>query len=263
MKGVRALTRELFRRQAGGVLAWGVSLGLLGALYVALFPSMGKQAQQYLSAIPAAYLQFLGIQASLGTPTSWLAMEMFNLLAPLALPFFSILMGARAVAGAEERGRLDVLLSNPMPRWQLVVGNFLTMAAGLVSILALMFGLTWVAGLAAGVDLGPGPIAAGSLNLLPFCLFFGALALLVSTLVRRGALAAAIPACVLVAMYVVNGVGAVSDKVRPFRPISLFYHYGSGVEDGVPWTSFILILAGSLALLALAVMAFQRREIYT
>jgi ABC-2 type transport system permease protein len=263
MKRLWALVRELLRGQVRGVLTWGLSLGFLGALYMALFPSMGRQAQQYLDALPAAYLQFLGITNSLGSPRGWLAMEMFNLVAPLALPFFCILSGARAVAGAEERGRLDVLLSNPVPRWQLVVSNFLAMAAGLVGILALLFGLTWLTGLAMGVDLGPGPVAAGSLNLLPFCLFFGALALLTSTLVRRGSLAATIPAVVLVVMYVINGVGAMSDKVKLFRPLSLFYHYGSAVETGVPWTSFLLILAGALVLVGLAVLAFQRRDIYT
>ena len=238
-------------------------MGLLGAMYMALFPSMGNLVQGYLDALPAAYLQFLGMQAGMGTPQGWLAMEMFNMVGPIALPFFTILLGARAVAGAEERGRLDVLLSNPVPRWQLVVSHFLAMAAGLVGILVLLFALTWVTAVAAGVKLGAGPIAAGSLNLLPFCLSFGGLALLVSTLVRRSALAVAVPGAVLVAMYVINGVGAVSNTLKPFRPISLFYHYGSAVEHGVPWASFLLILAGSLALVGLAVAAFARRDIYT
>jgi ABC-2 type transport system permease protein len=251
-----AQVRELLRGQTRNILVWGLSMGLLGALYMVLFPTMGKQAQGYLDALPPAYLEFLGMQAGLSTPRGWLAMEMFNLVAPLGLPFFTILLGARAVAGAEERGRLDVLLSNPVPRWQLVVSHFLAMAIGLAGILVLLFAL-------AGVDLGPGPVAAGSFNLLPFCLVFGGLALLMSTLVRRSSLAVAVPGAVLVAMYVLNGVGAVSDSLRPLRPLSLFYHYGSAVETGLPWASFLLILAGSLALAGLAVVAFARRDIYT
>lgn len=263
MSRLWAQVRELLRGQNRNILVWGLSMGLLGALYMALFPSMGKLIQGYLDALPAAYLQFLGMQAGMGTPQGWLAMEMFNMVGPIALPFFTILLGARAVAGAEERGRLDILLSNPVPRWQLVVGHFLAMAAGLVVILVLLFALTWGTAVAAGVDLGPGPVAAGSLNLLPFCLFFGALALLVSTLARRAALAIAVPGALLVAMYVLNGVGAVSDTLKPLRPLSLFYHYGSAVEQGVPWASFLLILAGALVLTGLAVAAFERRDIYT
>ena len=82
-------------------------------------------------------------------------------------------------------------------------------------------------------------------------------------MVRRGALAIAVPSALLVAMYVLNGVGAVSDTLKPLRPLSLFYHYGSAVEHGVPWASFLLILAGALVLMGLAVAAFERRDIYT
>ena len=115
MSRLWAQVRELLRGQTRNILVWGFSMGLLGALYMALFPSMGKLIQGYLDALPAAYLQFLGMQAGMGTPQGWLAMEMFNMVGPIALPFFTILLGARAVAGAEERGRLDILLSNPVP----------------------------------------------------------------------------------------------------------------------------------------------------
>src|SRR3712207_6870721 len=47
-----------------------------------------------------------------------------SFLVPLALAFFPILASAGAIAGAEERGTMDVLLSNPIPRWQLVAGSF-------------------------------------------------------------------------------------------------------------------------------------------
>ncbi len=46
------------------------------------------------------------------------------MLAPLALAFFPILASAGAIAGAEERGTIDVLLGNPIRRWHLVVGSF-------------------------------------------------------------------------------------------------------------------------------------------
>ncbi|MEY4918076.1 MAG: hypothetical protein RL616_1989, partial [Verrucomicrobiota bacterium] len=44
--------------------------------------------------------------SSAGTIQGFLALEVFNFMAPIALAFYPILLGARAIAGAEERGTL-------------------------------------------------------------------------------------------------------------------------------------------------------------
>ncbi len=77
-------------------------------------------------------------------------------LAPLALAFFPILALAGAIAGAEERGTIDVLLGNPIPRWQLVVGSFVAMALSLLAICAVVGFLTWGTAVLMDVDLSLG-----------------------------------------------------------------------------------------------------------
>ena len=42
-----AQVRELLRGQTRNILVWGFSMGLLGAMYMALFPSMGQLVQGY------------------------------------------------------------------------------------------------------------------------------------------------------------------------------------------------------------------------
>ena len=103
-------------------------------------------------------------------------------------------MGARAVAGTEERKALDLLLSNPVPRWQLVVSRYLAMAAGLAVVLLMLAVLTWLPAPVMGVDLSFWAVVQGAANLWPFGLFFGALALLCSSVLRRGAAASGIAA---------------------------------------------------------------------
>jgi Putative exporter of polyketide antibiotics len=257
------LTRQILAEQRRNVLIWGVFMGLLGLMYVALYPSFKDTLNEALKDFPEAYLKMLGISAGISGAAGFLNMEMFNLLAPLALPFFTILMGARAVAGTEERKTLDLLLSNPVPRWQLVVSRYLAMASGLAVVLLMLAVLTWVAAPVMGVELSLWAVVRGAANLWPFCLFFGALALLCSSLVRRGAAASGIAAGVLIAMYVLNAVASAVDSVKEVRRASLFYYYGSAILEGIDWVNFIVILLLSMGLTALAVLAFNRRDIYT
>jgi len=259
------LSGRSLREQARGILVWGVSLGLLNLLYVALYPGFKESLGKYLETMPAQYLQFLGINVAGGqfSLASFLNMEMFGIIAPLAIPFFVILLGARAVAGAEERTQLDLLLSNPVPRWQIIASKFATMAVGLVVILAFLWIFTYVPTLFLSEKLAVGDLTNAVLNLLPFSLFFGGLALLLSALLRRTAIVIAVPAALLVAMYVVNGLANVVESFKGFQRFSLFHYYGTAILDGIGWLGFVVILALATLLAALAAVAFARRDVLT
>ena len=255
--------RHHVRTRTRSVIVWGVALGALGALYVALYPTMSSLLDQYVRDAPESMRQYMGTLQGPITIEQWLGLELINSIIPLALPFMVIAMGARSIAGGEERKTLDLLLSNPLPRWQVVAGWVGTMAASLAGVLALTWVLTYVAVPIAGVDLGPGRLAAALAALWPFCLLFGTLAVLFSALLRRAALATAIPGAVLVAMYVIDSLAQMSKTMEPLRPLSLFYHLGRPLEGGFPWTAFLLMLVGVCALAGAAMAAFARRDIYT
>ena len=256
------LVSHVLRLQSRGASVWGLALGLYAAALVASFLSFGdpRQMEQIMQAYPKGMLEAFGI-SDMGTIEGYLAGQVFNL-APLALAFFPILSLSGAIAEAEERGTLDVLLGNPLPRWQLVVGSFVATALSLLGIVAVMGAVMWVTAVLVEVDLSLGASVEAVLNLWPACVFFGALALLCSALLHRRSLATAVPAVVLFAMYLMDALGRVSEDLEGLRPASVFYYYGSAIEDGIEWSSFAGVTAVALLLVALAAFAFSRRDIY-
>jgi ABC-2 type transport system permease protein len=257
------LTKQQLRGRVRSIVIWGVALGGLGALYVALFPSMSEFLRQYLEQASQQMQQFMGQLQDSMTIEGWMEMEFYTSIVPIALPFMVIPIGARVVSGSEERKTLDLLLSNPLPRWHVVASALGTMAGALACVLGITWVLTSIAVPAAGLGLGPGRLAAALFVLWVFCLLFGALALLVSTWVRRSFLAIVIPAVVLVAMYVVGNLAQVSKSAEPIRVFSLFYHLGHPLKGDFPWTAVLLMLAAICVIGAAAVAAFSRRDIYT
>ena len=257
------LVRQQLRGRVRSIVIWGVALGALGALYVALFPSMSELLRQYLEQASEQMRQFMGQLQDSMTIEGWMEMEFVRSIVPLALPFMVIPIGARAVSGNEERKTLDLLLSNPLPRWNVVASAMGTMAGALACVLGITWILTYIAVPAAGVGLDPGRLAAALLVLWVFCLLFGALALLVSTWVRRSFLAIVIPAVVLVAMYVAGNLAEVSKSAESIRVFSLFYYLGHPLKGDFPWTAVLLMLAAVCAMTAGAAAVFDRRDIYT
>jgi ABC-2 type transport system permease protein len=250
--------------QLRSIVIWGAALGLYSAAMVASFTAIeGSAAQlnQLMEAYPKGMLEAFGV-TDLGDPANYLHSQFFGL-GPLALSFFPILALAGAIAGAEERGTIDVLLGNPLPRWQLVAGNFLATALSLLGICALVGLLTWGTAVLFDVDLSLPEITAGVLNLWPITVVFGALALLCSALFHRRALAISIPAFLLFGMYLIDAIGRASEDLEDWRPASAFYYYGSAIENGIDPTHFISITIIALTLVLLAALAFRRRDIYT
>ena len=220
-----ALVLRTMRLQARGVLIWGAALGLYSAAIVAsytTFSANADQMNQLLDAYPEGMLEAFGI-TDLGDVENYMNSQVF-LLAPLALAFFPILAAAGTIAGAEERGTIDVLLGNPIPRWQLVVGGFASIALSLLAILAIMGALTQVTAVLMDVDLSLNSTAAAVLNMWPLCLLFGAGAMLCSAVFHRRALAIAVPAFLLFAMYLLDTLGRVSEDLEDIQPASAFYY---------------------------------------
>src|SRR5690242_7575443 len=102
-----ALLAHSLRLQRRAILIWGLALGAMAAMVVSVYPSMGAQLDDMMANYPPEMLAFFGEVSSLSTIQGFLALEVFNVMAPLALAFYAIILGARTIAGAEERGTLD------------------------------------------------------------------------------------------------------------------------------------------------------------
>ena len=215
---------------------------------------MSSMLDEYMQNAPESMRQYMGgIDGSI-TPEQWMEMEFTESHHPhrAALPGHAD-RRARAIAGSEERRMLDLLLSNPVRRRHIVLGAALTMAIALAGVLAVAWILTFIATLASGVDLGAGHLAEGLVVLWPYCLFFGSLALLLSAVVRRGALATIVAAVILVAMYVFDGLAQAIGSLKPLRFASLISQMGTPMQGDFPWTAVLVMLAAVVIFVAGAV----------
>lgn len=261
------MTGHTIHLRARGALIWSAALGALGALFVALYPSIsgsGASIEQMMSSMPAAMRDMIGYGGgAFSSVEGWLAGEMLSFLVPLALSFFPILVASSAIAGAEENGTMDMLLGNPLSRSQFALARFTAAAILLLGIVTLMGAVTWLTGIIVDVDLGLGSMAAASLSLWSLCIFFGGIALLLSAALHRRFLALAIPATLLILMYFVDGLASSVKFFDAIRPLSAFNYYGSAIQNGMDWTGFGVLAGATAALVSVALLIFLRRDIYS
>jgi ABC-2 type transport system permease protein len=214
------------------------------------------------------YRAFLGESAdaaAFATPEGFLAIYMLAFV-PLYLAVYMVLLGLGIVSNDEERGRLDVLLGTPIPRWQLVAEKFAAVVVITVLVL-LLNGL----GAQIGVWLTPemqsvtvGRMIEANLAMLPISLVMVALTLFLSSLLRSRTLAIGITGAIIIASYFVNNLATIAqDSLGTVRQLS-FFNYLSPIEtmrNGVMWGDFAMMALIALVLFVLSLVAFQRRDL--
>lgn len=253
--------RHLLGQYRRAAIFWALAVSLYSALMVLAYPAFEDSPALDMSSYPEALRKAFNLD-NLNLIEPYLSSQFFQM-APLALSFYPITAFAGAIAGAEERGKLDILLGNPLPRRTVVLATWIAVALALLGILLVLGGTTWLAAVAVGVDLSARESFRGALNLWPICMAFGGLALALSATVRQRGVALGVPILALFLMYLGDVLGKIIASLANVRYASAFKYYGDAIVNGVPWGGAALLAAVALLLLALAIPLFERRDIYT
>ena len=259
-RSFRAVLRRGLRDHRRAPLSWGLPLGAMCALIVAIYPSIEDSLNELTRNYPKGLKEAFGIE-QLDSVEAYLDAEMFSLIVPLTIALFAVRSISREISVAEERGYLDTILTAPLSRRVLVAGSFAVTALASALVLAAIFALTLIASFAAGADISLVKLLAGVASVWPLTGFSAGLATLVAGLLHHSAPVTAITTGTIVGMYVVDLAGKLADEIEPFRVVSVFKYYGSGLTEGVDPAAFIGLTVCGAALAFVGSLIFVRRDV--
>jgi len=259
---------KVLRDQRRALLYWGIGLIAMAAMMALVYPSIkGISAfNEYIDNLPEAMKQMFGASlADYTSPTGYFSAELFSIMVPLLFLIYGIGAGAGAIAGEEEKGTMDFLLANPVPRWKIVVAKFGAMTAGL-ALLGVFF---WV-GIAVfvkieGIELDLFKTAEATFNALMVALVFSSLALLLGCLKGNKGMSLGIASGVAVLTYLLNTVGAMVEGLKDYRYVSPFYHYlqPDVLRNGFDAGHLFVLIGLVVVFFVLSIPAFIRRDVGT
>lgn len=256
--------RYAFARFRGQILGWGIGLALYNLYLVSFWDTLAanrEQFQQLLEAYPKEMMAFFGDFSTMFTPAGYLNVYFFSYMS-LIIGIYALLAGSGLLAGDEENGQLDLVLSYPVSRTMLFVGRLLAFVAATAGVLAFSWlgfeiGMIW-----STLDVGWAGMLLPMLSLFSFLLLFGTLALLFSMVVPSRRLAAMLTAIVLVAGYLISSLARIDEGLKDVASLSPFnYYQGGEAINGLNMTWFLGFLGISAIFSVLAWWRFQRREI--
>ncbi|WP_227999471.1 ABC transporter permease subunit [Nocardia australiensis] len=245
------------------LLAWSIGTAAVGLMYAAFYPQVGSGGiAETVQNYPEAMREAMRLN-DMGSAAGYLGSTVFGLLLPLLMMGFGVTFGARAVAGDEESGYLDLLLAHPVSRTRLALQRFAGLVTGAVAIAALVFlGMLAIRSSADLDTIGIGEFAAQCVNLALLGVAFGALAIgLGAAIGKRGqVLGAAVGVGVLT--YVAGNLAGVigADWLKYFSPFH-YYIGGEPLRHGMQWADAGALLSITAVMVVVGFFRFNRRDL--
>ncbi len=258
------LWHEIYSRRLD-ILGCGLGLTAFAAIYLGIYPSMADQMALFdLSAVP--FYEAMGV-TDMASFEGYAAGTFVNFL-PILLAIYAITTGTGMLAGEEDEGTLEILVTLPLPRWQIVLAKGL--ALGIALLLVLLITAVGVISIFLYIqnditttiqttDWLPIVFAAW-----PLTFAFGMASLFFGTIAPNRRKAGMLATLFFLVNYVGHTVAGMSATYRNWQKFFLFDYYDNSrlvFSEGIAVTDLLLVTIFALLCLALTIVAFQRRNL--
>lgn len=235
---------------------------MMGLLIGPMYTFIDETLVKFADALPEEMLALFG-GGDMATPEGFYQVETFGLMTPIAFMVVTVTIGARALAGEEANRTMGLLLANPIKRSTVVLEKTIAMIVQAAVVAVALF--TGVVGgsMLGGLGMSPVNIAAATLLGTLIGLVFGALALALSAATGRTRVAVYGTIGAALALYLANGFLPFSEGLDGLAKLSPFHYYLSSdpLLNGMNWAHGAVLLGLFVALVAAAVMLFDRRDL--
>jgi len=254
------------RDRRASLLWWSLGVAVYIGLIAAVWPSISgaEGISSLMDQLPQALLDLMGAsEYDLSTGAGYVSGELFGFMIPIFVLILTIGTGAASVAGAEEKGTLDLLLSHPISR-----RSVLRQSAAIVAFEAVIFGAVIVVTLAIASPLADLRISfvnllGASTGIVMLGIAVGWSALAVGAATGSRVLALAVTGALAALTYLGGSLSGLVSFLRSAKWISPFFYAtdGSPLANGYTWWHAVVLSAVGVVAIAFGGLVFEGRDL--
>jgi len=257
----RLFVQELkFRRNA--IISWGLGLCFFPLVYVGIYPSV---AEEMAGLADLEIYAAMGV--NLGTFGDWIGSILIVML-PLVISIYVIGNGTGTLAGEEEDGRLEMLVTLPIPRWQIVTAKALALVLSTILIYLIVGIASWLVFMGIEGQIETELVALDMfravLSSWPFVFAMSMIAMFLAAFCSSRRFATMISTAVLVISYFGSNLAGSTPVLEPFEPFFLYTYLdgtGKAITEGQKTGDVLVLLGVGVAAFILALIFFQIRKL--
>ena len=260
---------EQLKRSWRLILYWGGGLSLLVIFVMSILQDVTvlDQYSDMISKFPPQMISAMGLEdaAALATPEGFIGFIALTY-GTVVMAIFSVVAGLDVTANDEDEGILNVLLSLPIPRWQVLLERAAAYAVIIIAIAMLEFLAIFLGTFMIPVEVNLRPLFLGCVNLIPGALSLMAVTIFFASIISNKVIATGLSAAFVLTSYVLFVIGgAVKDNTFGYflgrLSVWTYFDGQAVIREGLNPVNVGGLLALVAVLLVVSVWAFERRDI--
>jgi ABC-2 type transport system permease protein len=252
------------RQRVPATAAIAVGLALYAGLMVAIGPDIvaSIDLDAYIDAIPPALRTAFGIDA-LGSFAGLLAAQLYQFGIVLLLGLYVAYAAAGTVAGDVERGRMDMLLSNPVSRTRIVAEKFLALVPAVVAVNVVLGAAVYAGAALVGEPLPASDVAAAHALAVPYLLAVAGIGTVASVVADRESVAQRAALAAVFGLFMVESLvaGTDVDALASLSPTAYYDPTAVLVRSQYDLVGAGVLLGAAAVLVVAGQFLFRRKDV--
>lgn len=263
-----AVFAETLRREFRETLLWGLGFAAMAFFSMSFVPLFDAfDIVEFMEDMPPFLVGMLGIGEDLSvlsTPEGIIALVFFAKFT-IFFAVYPVVLALRVTANEEKDGTLDVVLSLPIRRGQVIIEKSLAYILMIAVTLAMTFVGIVLGTVVIDVQVNLNSLAIMTVSLLPMLTFIFMFVVLAGAFFQRYGVVIALSVLLVAGGYILQTVTSmVSADITDFiARFSVFTYYDVEymLSTGMPWAANIGLLIVALLMGIVAIVGFQMRDV--
>ena len=237
---------------------------VMAAMYAGMFPAFEVTMIEMMDSELAESFNFFPHADQMHTYVGFLTLELYNIFWLLILAIMLGFIAASSIAKEIEGKTIDILMSNPVSRKQIVVEKFI----GLIPMFLVVNFATMMAviGITAAINesLNYGNLLMVHIVSIPYFLAVFSIGILISVIIDEKMKSSIIMISILVAMFVINSLSLMSPDYELMGSFSFLHYFDTYAVlkfGEIDVAGIFVFIAVTIVCLVAAMIYFEYRDI--
>lgn len=245
---------------------WSLGTAAYLVMMIAVYPTVRDSSgiAQAVQDYPEAMMKLFGVERlDMTSGAGYLSAELYGFVLPLLVMVLAIGAGAALIAGAQERGTLDLVLAHPVRRRALYLQDAAVVASGVGVVSVLSFVVVAVADPLVTLNLSLANLALTTLGLFLLGVLVGWVALAVGAATGSHGLAVGVAGGFAAGSYLLMVVSGLVGALEGTHYLSAYWYAvgASPLSSGMSWWRPLALLGLLAVVLAAGVWRFEGRDL--
>lgn len=256
--------RDLRERRTS-LVSYSGGLALYIVVVLAVYPAFKDSTSlDKLTTDNPSLAALFGISGSITSGTGWLSANIYANFLPLVVLLLAIGYGASCLAGQEENGHLELVLTLPLTRRTVVLNKIAALALQ-VAVVSVVTFLSCMTGRWFELRPNLGHLATATVGVGLLGIDLGLVAMAIGAVTGDRSLAIGVAAAVAVLSYLISSLAPVIPAIAHMRFVSLFYWAigANQLDHGLGLGASTVLLGTGVAAALTVIVLFDRHDLRT